>query len=454
MKLSASAFLVFLATAHGLEDRGCVDVVEPGMDLFTDKVEPLYSEFWDVQYFDTYKIVTNKQYDLTYLLYQCGTEVPADQVDAGHEAILEIPLQDVAITVTPMITYMEQLGLRDEISTFLSDASFVASPCFAADIESGKVTSLDRGDETVAPSLVGMSPPEDTNMLTTFISGYEQTVESARPPFANTVVAVSESSEQTNNAIFEWVKFFAVFFNQEKVANEVFDAAESRYQCVANNAASALTDSENKPKLLWAYYSPFCGGWDVGECPNYYCEYATACAAEIMVSSEGTNEAAKEKCGAIYMTDDEFFAHAKDADFWFFPSLDWVITEEMFGDRMMEIKAYREQKVYDYMGRGNNAWFEQRFAEFYVVVEDVCHTLGVKPSLTGRSFWRDVFTESIPPSGAEAECNEDAEGSILADVDTCIPIADDSRGDDASTAFATRSIILGLILTAGALFCA
>ena len=251
MKFLTCALLAFLATVHSLEDRGCVDSVEPGTDLFTNKVEPVYSEFWDVEYSNTYKIVTNKLYNLTYLLYQCGTEVPADQVDAGHEAILEIPLTDVAITVTPMITYMEQLGLRNEISTFLSDPSFVASPCFAADIESGNVTSLDRGDENVAPSLVGLNPPVETNMLTTFISGYEQTVESARPPFANTVIAVSESSEKTNNAIFEWVKFFSVFFNQEKEANEVFNAAESRYQCVAENAARVLTDSGSKPKLLW-----------------------------------------------------------------------------------------------------------------------------------------------------------------------------------------------------------
>lgn len=252
MKFSASAILlVCLTTARGLEDRGCVGSVEPGVDIFPDKVEPQYSEYWDVEYFDTYKIVTNKQYDLTYLLYQCGTEIPADQLDAGHEAILEIPLTDVAITVTPMITYMEQLELRDEISTFLSDPAFVASPCFAADIESGEVASLDRGDENVEPSLVGVNPPEDTNNITTFISGYEQTTESARPPFANTVIAVSESSEQTNNAIFEWVKFFSVFFNQEKVANEVFEAAETRYQCVANNAAVAMTDSESKSKLLW-----------------------------------------------------------------------------------------------------------------------------------------------------------------------------------------------------------
>ena len=90
-----------------------------------------------------------------------------------------------------------------------------------------------------------------------------------------------------------------------------------------------------------------------------------------MESSEGSNEEARAKCGATYMTDDEFFAHAKEADFWFFPAPNWATTELKYKDRLEGIKAYQTGHVYDYMGRGDNAWFEQRFAEYYKVVEDV-----------------------------------------------------------------------------------
>lgn len=256
MKVSTNALVALLATTtivHAQEDdRGCVESssLEPGQDLFYHKVRPQYSQKWDVEYFETYKIVTNKQFDLTYLLYQCGTEVPAEQQDGRHAAILEIPLSDVAITVTPFISYMEQLGLRDEISTFLSDATYVSSPCFAEAIATGEITSLNRGDEETAPSLQGLTVPNESNLVT-FISGYEQSYESARPPFANTVIAVSEDEEETNSAIFEWVKFFSVFFNKEEVANKVFGTAESRYQCVAQNAGQLRADGGEKPKLLW-----------------------------------------------------------------------------------------------------------------------------------------------------------------------------------------------------------
>lgn len=197
---------------------------------------------------------------------------------------------------------------------------------------------------------------------------------------------------------------------------------------------------------LAAYYSDYCGGWDVAECPNYYCEIANACSAEIMASTEGSNEAAKEKCGATYMTDEEFFAHAKEADFWFFPSFNWAATEAMFNQSLPEIKAYQEKRVYDYMGRGNNAWFEQRFAEYYKVVEDVCHTLGVKQSLVGRHFWRNVFTEDIPASGVDAPCDEESATNILADPDTCVPMKTET------SAVAAFDFLWGVMLTVVAVF--
>jgi hypothetical protein len=186
----------------------------------------------------------------------------------------------------------------------------------------------------------------------------------------------------------------------------------------------------------------------VGECPNYYCEYATACSAEILSSSEGTNQFAIEACGATYMTDDEFFAFGKDADYWFFPSPDWTKTLEKYGaEKLQEIKAFNNTEVYDFMGRGDNAWFEYRFAEYYKVVDDLCFTLGVKESFTGRHFWRNVLTESIPNSGVNAVCDESTQDNgIFNDPDTCEPLP--STDPSAS---APRSVFFGAVLALAAL---
>ena len=171
--------------------------------------------------------------------------------------------------------------------------------------------------------------------------------------------------------------------------------------------------------LFTAYYSDYCGGWDVAECPNYYCEYATICGVEILNSTEGSNQAAADLCGATYMTDDEFFLHAAEADYWLFPASNWQSTAETFAGRMGEIKAYRNLNVYDNLGQGTNAWFEQRFAQYYRVVQDICDITSGTKSMA-RSFWRNVFTEDAPADGYEGTCLDDISTSVFANDTECI----------------------------------
>ena len=59
------------------------------------RVEPLYSEYWDIEYVNddhgdeaySYKIVSNKFLDLSYLLYPCGT--PPPNVTTTFDAIVD-----------------------------------------------------------------------------------------------------------------------------------------------------------------------------------------------------------------------------------------------------------------------------------------------------------------------------------------------------------------------------
>merc|ERR1712071_136860 len=135
-----------------------------------------------------------------------------------------------------------------------------------------------------------------------------------------------------------------------------------------------------------------------GECPNYYCEFAELCGAELMGSSEGS----VEQWGSVYMTDAEFETHAKDADFWIFPSADAVDVLATKSSILSSFKSVQNQQVFDYQGSGGNSWFEQRLAEPDVVIEDFCAVLGVS---TGgdtphqREWFRNVYTEGIGDAG-------------------------------------------------------
>mmetsp|Transcript_51271 Transcript_51271/g.57303 ORF Transcript_51271/g.57303 Transcript_51271/m.57303 type:complete len:106 (+) Transcript_51271:252-569(+) len=59
------------------------------------------TDFLQIEYFDTYKIVTNFHQDppVIYILYQCGTNIP-DDVDQDDQGGL-------ALTQTPQIPHVE-----------------------------------------------------------------------------------------------------------------------------------------------------------------------------------------------------------------------------------------------------------------------------------------------------------------------------------------------------------
>jgi iron complex transport system substrate-binding protein len=411
MKFSfaATTFLGVVAvigTVHADEPPACLtSTADLSVDIFTDKVEPLFSQGWNVTYHNTYKIANNLFDNTTYLLYQCGSTPPADVVDNGNfNAVLEIPLSNVGLSQTPHIGFMEQLELVDEIAAFLTDTDFISSPCFLDEIAAGNVLTLVEPSEGVDAPATGNTALSAGTVA--FVASFTQV------PFDNTV-NIQEYSELTNVAVFEWVKFFSLFFNKEHTANQVVEAAESRFDCVAQNAGAVQADNMPvKPVVLWAYYSDFCGGWDVAECPNYYCEFANACGAEIISSTEGNTTV----CGAPYMTTEELVELGKDADHWIYPSNNWDTASETFGEQLQNMKAVQDQQVFDYQASGENAWFEQRYAEYYNVLADFCAVVGTTQPLTSRSWFRNVFTE---PVGSLPDCSPTQSANILDDVHIC-----------------------------------
>jgi hypothetical protein len=340
----------FLAVGSAANSSGCLDTVVEGTDYFEFKVEPVESVQWSIEYSNTYKVVTNLAADETYLLYQCGTEPPNDQLDGRHAAVVRIPFTGAAIIYTTMIPFLELLGIRNKISTYLGTAQYVASPCLRELVDEGKVTEvLNVSNETDYEGV-----PDE---LPAFIGN-----QGGSKVLLENRIRISATEETTNLAVFEWIKYYAVFFNLEEKANEIFEDTQSRYECVESNAAIIETDMEEEPVVLWASYSAYCNeGWDVARCPEYYCEFATACSARMLSSFEGSIES--EKCGRNYMTTEEFVAFGKDADVWIYTGSDANAALAQFEAELKDFVSVKSKKVYDTSASGISGWFEYRLAE-------------------------------------------------------------------------------------------
>lgn len=392
------------------QPTACLTEVDPDTDYFPTKVFPFASKNWGIAYFNTYKIVTNLAANETYLLYQCGSVPPQGEVDSGaHKAVIEIPVQTVGVDVTPTIPFLEQLGLVDTIVAFTSDQDYISSPCLLESIQDGNVIVLQSKadyDEYASSSQSSAEILAKLNGTVGFISPFN-----ADSPF-DTTVKVSEYTEKSNAAVFEWIKFYSLFFNLEAKANEVFSLTEERWDCVAANAELVTSDSPNKPVVLWAYYSDYCMGWDSGECPNYYCEYAQVCSATLISSTEGNFS---ETCGAVYLSTEQLVELGKDADHWIFPSENWNETYTLFKDQLDTMTSVKNKQVYDYQASGPNAWFEQRFPEYFAVLQDFCSIVGTSTSLAGKSWFRNVLDGSALGSVGDT-CTEDSRANSIVPV--------------------------------------
>jgi hypothetical protein len=102
------------------------------------------------------------------------------------------------------------------------------------------------------------------------------------------------------------------------------------------------------------------------------------------------------------MTTEEFVAFAKDADHWIYPNSNWNDVYAENEAILDEFVSVSNQNVYDYQGQGSNAWFEQRFVEYDVVLNDFCLVAGTVQSTlpANRRFWlRNVFSEPVETLG-------------------------------------------------------
>jgi hypothetical protein len=399
------------------------------VDIFGEKFIPHNTtDFLEITYHNTYKIVTNKHQDppKSYLLYQCGTDIPQDVIDANDfEVVTSVPLKGgIAITQTPQVPYLELLGLRQEVIAYIGNPIYVTSPCMShmlsEEATPGRGTSIETiYDSNSTIQQANIADFRERHPDAIIVSGPTNNV------VGEQVVVASTTQERTNVATFDWIHFYAAFFNMEGEANRIASEMQDSYDCsseVARDVAQqqrVLPEVEVKePVIMWANYFTYQDlGWSVAECQTwdttYYCEYAKHCGATVLSRPEGMgyNRTWGSPTVYWYLNDEEVLEMGKDADVFIFSGSDWDSIYALKNETLDQFKAVQNKMVFDTLGQGQSAWNEQRYAEYDVVGLDMCDVVG-HVSKTGpkhtRRWFRNVFTE---PVGSMEAC--DVEGGEI-----------------------------------------
>eukprot|EP00953_Heterococcus_sp_UTEX-ZZ885_P019839 11079-Heterococcus_DN1.PRE.2 len=173
VKLAAGAFLVWAAaaaTAQNLVGGQCVEgVVQATKDYFPDKVETTYTKGFTVEYFKTYKVVTNLVAGTKYALYQCGTTKPTV---AGANLTISVPVTSVALGDTTYLPRIEQLGERPAIKAYISNTTFITSPCVDDLVASGTIVQAFSANDTCFGTKINNTALAAAKVQATFVTEF------------------------------------------------------------------------------------------------------------------------------------------------------------------------------------------------------------------------------------------------------------------------------------------
>lgn len=262
MLILLSLFVVTTALARGNNTTdGCVTSYNADTDYFPEKLSFSYAQGVEVEYFHNYKVVrTLEPYPdaseaVQYVLVQCGTPIPDPRQFAEGTQIIQVPTGNIITMSTTQLPHLNSLGLLDNLIG-VDSISYVNTPEVIARFEEGKLIEVG-GSTSVNVELVLDAEPD-------IVMSYGYQAEDAPQILMNAGVFTAINSswlEPTLLARTEWLKFTALFYNEEARATQIFDNIVSEYEALSNLTTS-IPESE-RVNVLWNAYSSYSDAWSI-----------------------------------------------------------------------------------------------------------------------------------------------------------------------------------------------
>ncbi len=224
----------------------CVQGFEPGHDYFPNKVEVTYAENFSVAYEDNYKVVTVHEpfvggMPQTYVLVQCGTPIPELTGDLADALVVQTPVTSIFSASTTHNPMFDALDIVDAVTGVGSLAYATTQAILDAGAEGYLV-------EFAATGAIDVEVVIDATPDLFITGGSDDPAHDLLVAAGVPVVADAEWLETTTLGRAEWIKFIALFVNEEELAEAVFAEIETSYL----DAMAALPglDDDDRPLVL------------------------------------------------------------------------------------------------------------------------------------------------------------------------------------------------------------
>lgn len=222
--------------------------ISDSRDLFPEKAYPEYAQGYSVEYHGSYKVVQihdpwgRGTENHTYLLVQRGEKVPDGY---PYARVFFVPVESV-ITLT--VLQVAHIGALNETPAIKghNGINHILNEAFRERAVSGKITEIGSGTRSMntllkTETMIELDPDlvfcnANRNMK---FDNQQKLVEAGLSP-----VITAEWMEDHPLGRAEWIKFYSLFFNREKEANEFFTQIDGNYTSIrekANNASRKPT---------------------------------------------------------------------------------------------------------------------------------------------------------------------------------------------------------------------
>lgn len=332
--------------------KGCIENYDPSKDYFPDKTRLEFAKNFSVDYHNAYKVVTVRRpadggIEEKYVLLQCGAPRPELPEALSRAPVIVVPIKSLFSASSTHMPLLVDLGHVDVLAG-VAQARYITTEPVREWIRQGHVTEY-AANNVIDTEMVILKAPTILMSSGGFPEAYN-----ALQKAGIAVVTNVEWQEPSALGRGEWLKFMAVFLNEERKAGEHFNTIRDRYITLKDRAGKI--PERARPRVMTG--TVYRGMFDISGGASYV--------AQLIADAGGIYVWADNKASGGTSVDMESqIARAADADIWINGG-DWTSLKAMLAEeqRYRHFKSFQQGKVwlynrianenggYDYWSRG------------------------------------------------------------------------------------------------------
>ncbi len=374
MKFKLLVLVILLANLYSLQAQevnltdGCVTDFSEDIDYFPQKAAIVDAARFTVQYFNHYKVVSvSDAFDgapeFSYVLVQCGSPMPPAEDFAAGAQFIEVPAGNLIALSTTQLPALSQLDLLDQLIG-VDSGFYISTPEVTDMVAAGDVAEVGFGAEINIERVLELDP----DLVLSY--GFNPATD-AHPVLleAGLFTALDASwRELSPLGRAEWLKFTALFYNQEARANEVYADIAAAYEAVKTLAAD-LSEAQ-RPKVLTNAFLGYADAWFIPGGDTYIGQLIRDAGGELLLAEEGSMASQGLSFEVVY-------DGGLEADIWLvetfgvYAGADLLALDSRFGD----FAAYQNGNIWnnnrDENANGGNNYYESGATNPHLVLADL-----------------------------------------------------------------------------------